>query len=269
MREQADRMTPKEVEDLFLALHGGLKGRFARGFSVLQGGMDALEHTILQSTTPTVQGQTLTILREMAQQMTELERLADHAADLAVSAVVRGGGAMQLVELSGYLRMVSATANQELAHRSYPARVTVEAPEKVYANADTNRMMVLFANLISNSVQARQDAAITLQCTEERHILYRDNGPGLSAAQMALLEGKLEGSVPLHTGGTGLLMIASYAEDLGWKLRPQSGPEGFSLDMELSEPQGTPQVQWQSGDTSAQNLLRCLRREFTATLPPL
>ena len=70
-------------------LSGGLWGRFAQSFCVLQGDLDALERVLYQRADPALRAELLPLLRDMACRLPSLERLANQTADIAIGSALR------------------------------------------------------------------------------------------------------------------------------------------------------------------------------------
>ena len=194
---QADwEQMPSEAEKADLtALRGGLKGRLAAEFAVLQSSMDALRRYTQDCGVPGVAAVAGQMLGEMDSRIARIERLADNAAELAVSTALRGAQERRPVEICGYLRELAACAAEELAGRGRQIAFAVEntvppaadGTQAVWVLADRGLMNALLANLLSNSAAAQGCTRITLQCTAGRSLLYSDNGCGLPPEARALL----------------------------------------------------------------------------------
>lgn len=252
---------------------GGLKGRLAEDFCVLQGTVDALARYLEQQAPEPVRSTGMDTLREMSRRILRLERLADNAADLALGAQLRGLRAAFPLELNEQLRTFCTCAGEELAACGHPARVTLrqESPDGLWLEADDSLINNLLANLLSNSVRAGADA-VELACTADRRLLYRDNGPGADPSVMALLtEGTVSGNL-LADGGTGVLLVREYAAALGWTLQPGQADSGFALEFVLPEhrPEPSRLVLADDAKRREQAAVLCrrrLQREFAAAFP--
>ena len=252
-------------------LRGGLKGRLAEDFCVLQGTVDALARFLEQQAPEPVRSTGMDTLREMARRIQRLERLADNAADLALGAQLRRLRTPVVLELSAHLQAFCACAEEELAACGHAVRVTLrrEEPEGLWLEGDDALINNLLANLLSNSVRAGADE-VELTCTKDRLLLYRDNGPGADPAVMAMLT---EGTVSrelLAGGGTGILLVREYAAALGWTLRAGSG-SAFALEFVLPRHRPEPSRLDLADDAKQkqQAVALCrlrLRREFGAAL---
>lgn len=254
-------------------LRGGLKGRLAEDFCVLQGTVDALTRYLEQQAPEPVRSTGLDALQEMSRRIQRLERLADNAADLALGAQLRQLRPALPLELVGHLRELCACAQEELAACGHTVRLTVrtQAPEGLWLEADDALVNSLMANLLSNSVRAGADM-VELTCTADRRLVYRDNGPGPDPAVQSLLtEGTLTADL-LNHGATGLLLVREYAAALGWT--PERTAEkmaGFCLTFALPQhcPDPSRLVLADDAGTRAHARELCryrLRREFAATL---
>lgn len=259
-----DRQWPENADPL----RGGLKGRLAEDFCVLQGTVDALARFLEQQAPEPVRSTGMDTLREMTSRIRRLERLADNAADLALGAQLRRLRAPIALELTEQLRTFCACAGEELAFCGHPVRVSLrqESAEGLWLEADDSLINNLLANLLSNSVRAGADE-VELTCTAQRHLLYRDNGPGADPPVTALLTGGPVSGDLLAQGGTGLLLVREYAAALGWTVQPGQGSAGFSLDFALPQYRPEPSHLVLADDTNRREQAaalcrRRLRREF-------
>lgn len=273
MPYHADNLTPEQQEEVSLLLQGGLKGRFAREFGVIQGYIDALERYLAVNARPAVYAGAVPLVDRALGQLTRLERLADHAADLATKPLPHDEKTAEVIELAAYLRAYAEYANQELARLRYPARVQIQADADFYLRGDPGTLNGLLANLISNSVRAQADATVSLCLDGDGGLLYRDTGPGLTPEQRALLEGGATCAAALASGSTGLLLVTVYAAFLGWPITLPPTGHGMAVRFDLGAPEPPlPAVLHSAGDDSAyraKQMEACLRREFAAVLPPL
>lgn len=252
---------------------GGLKGRLAEDFCVLQGTVDALARYLEQQAPEPVRSTGMDTLREMSSRILRLERLADNAADLALGAQLRGLRAPVPLELTGHLRTFCACAGEELAACGHPARVLLrqESPEGLWLEGDESLINNLLANLLSNSVRAGADE-VELTCTADRRLMYRDNGPGADPAVMELLTRGTVGTDCLTKGGTGVLLVREYAAALGWTIQAGGDDGGFGLDFVLPAHRPEPSHLELADDARLreQAVVLCrsrLRREFAAAFP--
>lgn len=254
-------------------LRGGLKGRLAEDFCVLQGTVDALNRYLEQQAPEPLRTTGVKALQEMSLRILRLERLADNAADLALGSQLRQLRAPLPLELAGQLRELCLCAQEELAACGHPVRIrlTDETGNNLWLEADDGLVNSLFANLLSNSARAGANE-VELTCTADRCLLYHDNGPGMGPDALAVLS---EGTVTadlLNRGATGLLLVREYAAALGWTPEvPREPADGFSLRFVL--PQHVPDpsrlvlADDAKGREHAAALCRHrLRREFAAVL---
>lgn len=221
------------------ALRGGLKGRFAGDFCVLQSSIEALSHYLETQTTPEVCRAAQQMLQEMDQRVIRLERLADHAAELALGGSLGASRSFRLVELQGYLERFCSCVAEELVLNGLPVQLDWqrEAEQPLYFRADPGLMDALLANLVSNSA-SQHCSRIALRCETGadaetmRWLCYRDDGPGLGEEGRLLLEQGALSRTLLEQGATGLLLVRQYADALGWKICLEDGP-GFAVRFEL------------------------------------
>lgn len=264
-----DRILPENGNPL----RGGLKGRLAEDFCVLQGTVDALTRYLEQQAPEPVRSTGLDTLREMSRRIQRLERLADNAADLALGAQLRQLRPALPLELVEHLRALCACAEEELAACGHAARLTLrdETSGGLWLEADDALINSLLANLLSNSVRAGADR-VELTCTADRHLVYRDNGPGTDpAVQAALTEGTVDADL-LNKGATGLLLVREYAAALGWELEPTADENaGFSVTFALPQHCPDPSLLVLADDAKSKEHKQALcrhrlRREFSAVL---
>lgn len=254
-------------------LRGGLKGRLAEDFCVLQGTVDALTRYLEQQAPEPVRSTGLDSLREMSRRIQRLERLADNAADLALGAQLRQLRPALPLELVEHLRALCACAEEELTACGHATRLMLrdETPAGLWLEADDALVNSLLANLVSNSVRSGADK-VELTCTADRHLVYRDNGPGPDPAVRALL---IEGAVStdlLNRGATGLLLVREYAAALGWTPEPAEGENtGFGVAFALPQHCPDPSLLVLADDAKSREHKQALcrhrlRREFSAVL---
>ena len=261
------------LSENFDLLRGGLKGRLAEDFCVLQGTVDALTRYLEQQAPEPVRSTGLDTLQEMTRRIQRLERLADNAADLALGSQLRRLRAPLPMELAGHLRIFCDCAREELAACGHPAQVRLlnETQDGLWLEADEALVNSLLANLVSNSVRAGADT-VEPTCTADRRLLYRDNGPGADSAAMELLTGESISGNLLNCGGTGLLLVREYAAALGWDLQAAAGEtSGFALTFALPEYRPDPSQLLLADDANqkrqTESLCRYrLHREFAAVL---
>lgn len=255
-------------------LRGGLKGRLAEDFCVLQGTVDALTRYLEQQAPEPVRSTGLDTLREMSRRIQRLERLADNAADLALGAQLRQLRPALPLELVGHLRELCRCAQEELAACGHPVQMMLDdrTENGLWLKADDALVNSLFANMISNSARAGADQ-VQITCTEDHRLLYGDNGPGMQPEELSLLlEGAVTGTL-LNRGATGLLLVREYAAALGWHPRktPQEEKDGFTVSFDLPQyvPDSSGLVLADDAKSREQAAALCryrLRREFAAAL---
>lgn len=254
-------------------LRGGLKGRLAEDFCVLQGTVDALTRYLEQQAPEPVRSTGLDTLREMSRRIQRLERLADNAADLALGAQLRQLRPALPLELAEHLRALCTCAEEELAACGHEVRLSLhdETSGGLWLEADDALVNSLLANLLSNSVRAGADK-VELTCTADRRLVYRDNGPGLDPAVQAVLTQGTVSADLLNHGATGLLLVREYAAALGWELEPTAGDNaGFSVTFALPQHCPDPSLLVLADDAKNREQARALcryrlRREFGAVL---
>ncbi len=264
--------TPNAAQENGSLLRGGLKGRLAADFCVLQGTVDALTRYLEQQAPEPVRTTGLDALREMSRRILRLERLADNAADLALGTQLRQLRPALPLELVEHLRALCACAEEELAACAHAASVALrdETGGGLWLEADDALVNGLLANLISNSVRAGANR-VELTCTADRRLLYRDNGPGADpAATDVLIEGAVDVDL-LHKGATGLLMVREYAGALGWKPEKLEADTGFAVAFVLPQHCPDPSRLDLADDSKSREQAAAvcryrMRREFFAAL---
>lgn len=250
-----------------LALRGGLRGRLSEEFCILQCQIDALKRCVENDPPLVNRADLLTLLDEMTPHIRRLERLSDHAADLAFGTALCGRRQLVPLDLVWYIREFCQIANEELAASGSALRVRFQQQVgNLWAEADERLVDGILANLLSNAVAARAKS-MTLQASE-RCLSYRDDGPGPSPAVRALLrDGSLQKEL-LNQGGTGLLIVREYAAAMQWTLFLSDG-DGLAVDFQLPVWNKQPELV-ELRDGSVERSLRArrqrsvLRREFAA-----
>ena len=237
-------MPPEQVDSWLLppedlSLRGGLKGRLAGEFCLLESQVDALTRCLDKQASPAIRPLCLKMLAEMKQSLAVLERLADNAADLARGTALGSRPVTEPVpqcDLAEYLEAFSACANEELAVYRRPLRVELgQMPAMLWVRMDEIFLDGILGNLISNAV-ACGGAHVRLFCTPERKLIYEDDSRGLDAAGLALLRDGVLDQRLLDTGATGLLIVRAYAAALGWTLACPAQPQGGGVRLEFSLP---------------------------------
>ncbi|MFN7054499.1 sensor histidine kinase [Hyphomonas sp.] len=116
--------------------------------------------------------------------------------------------------------------------------LSLSVPEMLSLQTDAEHLHRIATNLIRNSAEAMQQAAVadpvvSIRCAEGA-LWFRDNGPGLADAARANLFRPFAGSS--RAGGTGLGLVIAHelAEALGGALTlAESGPEGTVFRLAL------------------------------------
>lgn len=243
-------------------LSGGLWGRFAQSFCVLQGDLDAVERVICQRADPSLRAELLPLLRDMACRLPSLERLANQTADIALGSALRTVHRQDALDLAFLLEELARDVNAELAHRDMAATVELERQaDSVPIVGDSSLICAMLVNLLSNSLGAKADARVRWTLTG-RTLLCRDDGPGLPEDAWRTLLENSRGAGWMDHGGTGLLLIRQYADCLGWTITCQEGAICFSLPGSTA----TRQVELASGGgvLAREQAHRLLSRELDA-----
>ena len=243
-------------------LSGGLWGRFAQSFCVLQGDLDAVERLICQRADPSLRAELLPLLRDMACRLPSLERLANQTADIALGSALRTVHRQDALDLAFLLEELARDVNAELAHRDMAATVELERQaDSVPIVGDSSLICAMLVNLLSNSLGAKADARVRWTLTG-RTLLCRDDGPGLPEDAWRTLLENSRGAGWMDHGGTGLLLIRQYADCLGWTITCQEGAICFSLPGSTA----TRQVELASGGgvLAREQAHRLLSRELDA-----
>lgn len=254
-----------------LLLRGGLKGRFASDFCLLQCMVDALERYLDSSCTAAVRETAIPMLHRMTNRIHRLERLADNASDLAMGTALGGARLFSVQEMNQCLEELADCANEELVLCKVPGKVQFEpdpAGEPWLVNTDVGLMDTLFANLFSNSFCTDRTADVRLTAKPGGCLEYRDGRIWPPEVCETLNAGTLS-PVLAGQGSIGLLLIRSCAERLGWRLETAQEENATILRLFLPEASGQP--------FGSQNTLRTpraatgvhrnrLREEFRAVL---
>lgn len=262
MDSRPPRPDPATQPDL--ALRGGLKGRLAGDFCVLQGMVEALTRYLEKEAPEPVRATGLEALDEMARRLRRLERLSANAADLALGAALRGLHVSQPMDLAACLREVCDCSNEELSACGAALRMSLcdqTMTGDLWLEGDVALVGGIAANLMSNALVAGA-GRIKWTCTDDRRLLYRDDGPGLPGAAADLLRGKVpEGVVPA-VGGTGLLLVREYAAALGWTLEVGEQSGGLALTFILPQHVPDPSGLLLSDDSHARQCRSCALRQL-------
>ena len=243
-------------------LSGGLWGRFAQSFCVLQGDLDALERVLYQRADPALRAELLPLLRDMACRLPSLERLANQTADIALGSALRTVHRQDALDLAFLLEELARDVNAELAHRDMAATVELERQaDSVPIVGDSSLICAMLVNLLSNSLGAKADARVRWTLTG-RTLLCRDDGPGLPEDAWRTLLENSRGAGWMDHGCTGLLLIRQYADCLGWTITCQEGAICFALPGSTA----TRQVELASGGgvLAREQAHRLLSRELDA-----
>lgn len=210
-------------------LYGGLRGRFAQSFCVLQGDLDAIERVLLQRADPSLRRELLPLLRDVACRLPALERLADQTAEIALGSAMRTVHRQEAMDLAVLMEELTMDINNELSRRGSAAAVALEKTrESVPVVGDSSLICALFSNILSNALGAKSDAHLSWKLTGES-LICRDDGPGLPEAYWPLLLAQpQQADLPFHAG-TGLLLIRQYADCLGWTIVRQE--DGICFQM--------------------------------------
>lgn len=212
-------------QELIMALRGGLRGRFRQSFHLLENAFEVLDDRMAHCVTPEEYETIRPILQQITEQMLNLQRLGEHAADAAIAPVLHQACAPRPMDLLGQLRELTGILNEILLQESVEASVQVENAENLQVlltMGDDTLLNGLLANLVSNSLAAGLPVQITLLC-EPGRLCYRDNGPGLPEDAVSLLEGGVWSDRLLEQGGLGLPLIRAYAASMGWTLTVEKG----------------------------------------------
>lgn len=215
----------KKEQELAMALRGGLRGRFRQSFHLLENALEVLDDQMAHCVTPDEYETLRPLLRQITEQLVQLQRLGEHAADAAVAPVLQRVCAPRPMELLGQLREMAGLFNEILLQETVDGSVTVEAPADLpvlLTMGDDTLLNGLLANLVSNSLAAGTPARITFSCTPGQ-FCYRDDGPGLPEDAVALLEGGTWSERLLEQGGLGLPLIRAYVAAMGWDLTVEHG----------------------------------------------
>ncbi len=222
-------------DDQQLAMRGGLRGRLAEEFCVLQCELDALVHCVERDGALTARATVLSLLDKMTSRIQRLERLSDHAADLALGVALRRQRQRMTLDLVRYLQDFCQIANEELAACGSALRIIFETEEdRRWIETDERLMDGVLANLFSNAAAAGA-SSVSLKLNANC-LTYQDNGPGPAPAVRALLrEGTMEKDL-LAQGGTGILIVREYADAIQWTLfLPEEKATGLLLGFRLPE----------------------------------
>jgi signal transduction histidine kinase len=134
------------------------------------------------------------------------------------------------VALSGVLRRVQE--DYQYAIDSYGVAFTLEAPE-VTLVSDEEMLWHLFSNLVNNAIKFRRREGvphIALRAVAEGGqvvVRVEDDGIGISAGDLAKVFTRFyQGTASTEGSGVGLSICKRIAEDLGGRIRMESGGPG-------------------------------------------
>lgn len=255
-------------EQTLLQLQGGLKGRFSRSFSVLQGAVDTLERYLERRVSGDMLDDIEPLFADIHAQVRELQHLSDNAVGLLTGTVLHDPGLLRPTDIAAYLRVFCASANDELADLGAKARVVPDLPEgQVYCLPASEALLnALLMNLVSNSVHARHDTTVTVALRADGTLRYTDTGPGPGPDAAGLLRGDTVNAKILRQGGLGLMIAVACAQDLGWELTlDEDAPGGFALAVQLPQPIAAGAAVLCS-DAAAESLRARLRRQLRREL---
>lgn len=215
-----------EEQELAMALRGGLRGRFQNSFHLLENAFEVLDDQMAHCVTPAEYDTLVPLLRQIQEQLQTLRRLGEHAADAAVAPVLQQICTPRPMELLGQLREWSALFEEIVVPERQEVTVQMSVPDTLpvlLTMGDDTLLGGLLANLLSNSLAAPGPVHITLACAPGT-FCYSDDGPGLPADALSLLEEGIWSERLLEQGGLGLPLIRAYAAAMGWKLTAEPGP---------------------------------------------
>lgn len=232
-KERRCRMQPNEQE-LALALRGGLRGRFQSSFHLLENALEVLDDQVAHCLTPVEYETVRPLLCQIGEQLTELRRLGEHAADAAIAPVLHKVCMPHPLDLLAQIREICELFNEVAVQQTFEAVADLQIAEGMpvlLTMGDSALLNGLLANLLSNSLAATRPVHITLACAPGL-FCYRDDGPGLPPDAMALLRDGTWNDRLLEQGGLGLPLIRAYAEAMCWTMTVEEGP-GLSLRFAL------------------------------------
>ncbi|MCB5160672.1 ATP-binding protein [Marinomonas algarum] len=131
----------------------------------------------------------------------------------------------QLVPTS--IKISVQKAIKSLGDDAHGIECSIEVDDNDYVIAEPTRLERIFANLISNSIQACVEQSIPpsirffLEKTDQHFIInYQDNGPGIEDAQLTQIFEPFFTTKPIGKGlGLGLAISANLAKDMNGKLQ--------------------------------------------------
>ena len=214
------------------ALRGGLRGRFAGAFCVLQSSVEALSRYLDANASAEIRAAAEPMLAGMTQQIAELERLSANAADLALGSRGLLLDEPRPIELRSQLTELCAGARQELALRGRADAVLLEDQNPfptVWALGDEGLLACIFANLLSNSLTAGQAVECRVTLYADGSFRYTDNAGGMDdELAQNLLDGTAQPAETLG-GEMGLSLVGGYLRALGWSSKLEPSDAGFGL----------------------------------------
>lgn len=214
-------LTPQALQ----ALRGGLRGRFRGSLDRLENAFELLEIRLAQGDPAGQEEDWRALMEQIGGQLVYLRRLGDFVSDAALASILPEACELQPVELLRQLQELCDAYNEEALLRGIQSTATLQKAEGLEVLPTMGAPALLnglIANLLSNSLQADPQAAITLACAPGR-FTYCDSGAGLPQDACDLLLAGRWSERLLYNGGVGLLLIRTYAQTMGWQITAHAG----------------------------------------------
>lgn len=224
-------MESQEKQDTFLALRGGLQGRMALSFDMLENTLEVLQCRLDDTTNASDQEDIAALLAAAREELCDLRRLSRHT----VHAACVGLREPELypMELAGTLRDMCDFCSRDLQSMGscVEIKLTCEPGVQILPTMGDTRLVVrILGNLLSNAMEAGAQH-IRLHLYENK-LVCADDGCGLPPDALSLLNTGESAARLEQCGATGLREIRRCAEAMGWQIRALQG-QGTQLEFTL------------------------------------
>lgn len=220
-------MESQEKQDTFLALRGGLQGRMALSFDMLENTLEVLQGRLDDADQEDVAA-LLAAAREELQDLRRLSRHTVHAACLGLTEPE-----LYPMELAGTLREMCDFCRRDLQElgSGIEIRLTCEPGVQILPTMGDARLVArITGNLLSNAIEAGAKR-ICLHLFADK-LVYSDDGCGMPQDAAELLSNGVSAARLEQCGATGLWEIRRCAVAMGWQICARQG-QGTQLEFTL------------------------------------
>lgn len=177
----------------------------------------------------------------LRQALSALERLHRRSEKLLQLSRAESGAALSQERLN--LGQLAAVVAQEFwSDPVLLQRLQLVLPEDadVWVRGDFDALAIALRNLVENAVRYAPEGNITIEVASPAECIVRDQGPGLPAAQKALLQERHQRGTrtmdrPREPGyGLGLSIVRTIMERQGGELQLASPPPGGNLGLQAT-----------------------------------